>query len=78
MSEKRKPITVFRMASNYQKMEVTDACRMTKSIIGVTTVRPNKGKSRRERYDILAAELFRVWGIPAPSYRATKAERGAL
>lgn len=69
-----KPIVIFKMSKHYEKMEVFTGCKMSKSLVGVTTVRPNKGADRKTRYNILAAELFRVWGVPAPVYRMTVGE----
>ncbi len=70
----RKGIHIFKMTHHYSRLVVYHGSYTFKNLVGTTTVTPDKGLTRRERYDVLAAELFKGFGIPAPSYRPLKRE----
>lgn len=64
-----KPITLYSMSRNYTSLTIWEGDRKTRSRIGETTIRPNKGFTREQRYRILGEALFEQTGIPAPAYR---------
>jgi hypothetical protein len=70
-----KTIDLYSLSKNYTSLTVWHGHRTFRYRVSTTVITPNKGMTRRERYDVLAAELYKVFGIPAPSYRQTKTEK---
>ncbi len=76
-----KPIYIFSISRHYTRCEVFAATRWIGSLKhgclqGRFVIAPDKGLTRRERYQIVAEWLFGRWGIPSPSYRPLKSEVG--
>jgi len=69
-----KNIKLYRISRGHRKLTVWEGSPMTHSLIGTLTVVPDKGLTRRQRHAVFAETLFKNFGIPGPSYRATKGE----
>jgi len=69
-----KPIHIFKMSKNYTRLEVWHGSRVFHNRLSTSVIVPDKGLSRKERYSVLAEELFTRFKIPAPSYRPLKSE----
>ena len=69
---------VYSIARGYRSATVYLGTAKTGQIGGRVTCRPDKGMSRRERYDVLAEFLARDSRakLTPPPYRPTKREKG--
>jgi len=65
-----KTLKLYSIAPNYRSVTLWEGSRMTQSRTCEHTCTPNKGLTREQRHGVIAAWLFKNFGIPGPCYRA--------
>jgi hypothetical protein len=76
-----KPIYIFSMSTHYTRCVVYHGSRMLHNLLGTSTLVPDKGLSRHQRYYIIAKWLREDFDLLPPSYQTTtqrKKSRAAI
>lgn len=70
-----KSIHIYKISRDYTRCEVWHGSRTFHNRIGTSTLTPDKGLTRKERYTVIVKWLTADFGLIGPSYRPTKREK---
>jgi hypothetical protein len=76
MSRSSRSIHIYKISRNYTRCEIWWGSPTFHNKLGSTIITPNKGLTRKQRYDVIAGELSKQTNNPAPSYRPNKTRDG--